>query len=149
MQNALNEKCKLNLISPQQITAAATVTANLDCLGARYAVIRMNFSSEATTNAAGPTLALTECDTTVASSFATFDANFARSAEDLTAAKGLKYCVDLLGRKRYLRLAITAGTHTSGDIYTICADASLTRLEEGPSSTTEMLVSTSDIVVVG
>lgn len=147
MQNSLNQKVNF-LVAPQEVTAAATVTANLDTLGARYATININFASEVNATAVGPTIALTECDTTVASSFATFDADFARSAEDLTAAKGVRYCVDCLGRMRYLRLTITAETHTTNDVITVGAVATLDRLEESPSSTSEMVASTSDVVVV-
>lgn len=123
------------LIAAQAMTSAATVTANLDTLGAGYASIDINFGAELNTNGVGPTLSLLECDTTVATNFATITADL--SAVTVTAEKLVRYDVDLRGRKRYLRLSVTTAGATNDDI-TLAANSTLSRLGEAPSSTTDM-----------
>ena len=59
------------LVAPQAMTNSATVTANLDTLGASYATIRIALASEINTNAIGPTLSLLSSDDTVVTNFAT------------------------------------------------------------------------------
>jgi hypothetical protein len=120
------------LISPRSMTNSATTTANLDTKGANYATIRVAFASEINTNAVGPTLVLSESDDTVVTNFSTLST---RSAEDLTAARELHYGVDLRGRKRYLRLAVTTAT-TTNDNVTLSAIATLSDLQNAPSGTT-------------
>ena len=120
------------LISPRSMTNSATTTANLDTKGANYATIRVAFASELNTNAVGPTLVLSESDDTVVTNFSTLST---RSAEDLTAAREVYYGVDLRGRKRYLRLAVTTAT-TTNDNVTLSAIATLSDLENAPSGTT-------------
>jgi len=112
---------------------------------ASYAEIRMAFGAELNTNAVGPTISLLECDTTVVTSHATFDSNFERSTEDLTAAKEIRYLVDCTSRKRYLRLTVTPGT-TTNDVVQVAAIGTLTRTGVGPGSTTDM---GDDVVVIG
>lgn len=121
------------LIAPQAMTNSATVTANLDCDRGDYAVIRIALASEINTNAVGPTLSLLTSDDTVVTNFATITAD--RSAEDITAAKELKYAVDLRGQKRYLRLSVTTGT-TTNDNVTVSAIATVGRQGEGPLPST-------------
>ena len=127
------------LIAPQAKTNSATVTANLDTKGASYATIRVVLASEINTNAVGPTLVLSQSDDTVVTNFATISS---RSAEDITAAKTIHYGVDLRGKKRYLRLAVTTATATNDDI-TVSAVATLSDLENAPNGTT----SVSDVAV--
>jgi hypothetical protein len=123
------------LLAPQAMTNSATVTANLDTIGANYASIRIPLASEINDNAVGPTLSLLQSDDTVVTNFATITAN--RTAEDIAAAKVVTYHVDLRGRKRYLRLSVSTGTTTNDDA-TIAAVSTLTRQTEEPSSASEM-----------
>lgn len=132
------------LVAPQAMTNSATVTANLDTAGAAYATIRIALASEINTNAVGPTISLLESDDTVVTNFATFDSDFERSAEDLTAAKEITYGVDMRGRKRYLRLSVTTATATNDNV-TFSAIATLGRKTEGPAGT----ASSGDVVVYG
>lgn len=128
------------LIVSRAITNNATATANLDTLGAEYATITVNISSEANTNAVGPTISLLEADTTDVSNFATVTADI---TGDAVSAKPIVYGVDLRGRKRYLRLSISAPTATNDNI-TASADATLMRLSNGPAGTTG-IVSTNGV----
>jgi len=146
MNSEQNAELKL-LVAPQSVTNGATVTAMLDTLGAKYAVIQLGIASEINTNAVGPTLALKELDTTVVTSFATFNSSFARSSEDITAAKLVTYHVDLKGRKRYLLLSVTPGTATN-DVITIAAVSRLSRLEQA-GQTADMKFTSGDVVVLG
>jgi hypothetical protein len=150
MINALKGKYGI-LLDPQTVTNGATATANLDCRGADFATIAIQYQSEANTNLEGPTVSLLECDTTVASSFATFDANFeiAATAEDITNDRLRLYHVDTRARKRYLRLSITPGTTDTNDKITMAALSVLHRLGEAPASTTDMVMTTNDVAVVG
>lgn len=122
------------VIATQLITDGATVTGNWDTRGGAHATVRIPFSIEESTYAADTTVSLLESDDTVASNFATITAD---QSVDLTAAKEVRYEVDLRGRKRYLRLSVTAGSETGGEI--MCgAIGTLTRYKSGPSSTTDM-----------
>ncbi len=122
------------LISPRSQTNSATTTANLDTRGANYATIRVAFASELNTNAVGPTLVLSESDDTVVTNFTAIST---RTSEDLTAAREVHYGVDLRGRKRYLRLAVTTATATNDNI-TFAAIATLHDLENAPNGTTSV-----------
>ena len=128
------------LIVARALTNNATATANLDCNGADYATIVVNISSEANTNAVGPTISLLESDDTTASNFATVTADI---TGDAVSAKPIVYGVDLRGRKRYLRLSVSSATATN-DNMTISADAVLSRLQSGPAGTTA-IVSTNGV----
>ena len=122
------------LIAPKAQTNSATTTANLDTVGAGYATIRVAFASELNTNAVGPTLVLSHSDDTVVTNFATLDT---QTALDLTAAKEVLYGVDLKGKKRYLRLAVTTATATNDNL-TFSAIATLSDLEDAPNGTTSV-----------
>lgn len=136
------------LIASQVFTAAGTVDGSLDTIGADYAVITMNFAIEPDTNAIGPTITLTESDDTVVTNFATFAGFPTRTAEDLTAAKLMSYNINLIGRKRYLKLDITAESHATGDLITAGATAELSRLELQPANAAAM-VDSGDVSIVG
>ena len=122
------------LIAPRALTNNATATANLDTKGAAYATIRVACSSEVNTNAVGPTLVLSESDDTVVSNFATLDT---QTAVDLTAAREIHYGVDLRGRKRYLRIAVSTPTATNDHIV-VSAVGTLSKLENAPNGTTSV-----------
>lgn len=127
------------LIAPQAMTNSATTTANFDTKGADYATLRVALASEINTNAVGPTLVLSHSDDTVVTNFATLSS---RSAEDITAAKTIHYGVDLRGKKRYLRLAVTTATATNDNVTVSCI-GTLSDLENAPNGTT----SVSDVAV--
>jgi hypothetical protein len=122
------------LISPRSQTNTQTNTANLDTKGASYATIRVAFASELNTNAVGPTLVLSHSDDTVVTNFATLDT---QTGLDLTAAREVHYGVDLRGKKRYLRLAVTTATATNDNV-TFAALATLSDLENSPNGTTSV-----------
>jgi hypothetical protein len=122
------------LIAPRALTNNATATANLDTKGAAYATIRVACSSEVNTNAVGPTLVISESDDTVVSNFATLDT---QTAIDLTAAREIHYGVDLRGRKRYLRIAVSTPTATNDHIV-VSALGTLSKLENAPNGTTSV-----------
>ena len=102
------------LLAP--ITAATTArTANLDCAGATSAKIVIPLSAEVNTNSANVVIQLSESDDTVVTNFATFAATFNRTVDNTTATVATNL-IDLDGRKRYLRLAITPDTTTNGAV---------------------------------
>ena len=102
------------LLAP--ITAATTArTANLDCSGANAVRITVALSAEANTNSTNVVLQLSESDDTVVTNFATFNASFNRTVDN-TAATVATNILDLEGRKRYLRLAVTPDTTTNGAV---------------------------------
>jgi len=147
MINELNAKYSV-LLAPASQTAAATRSATLDCLGADYAVIRVNYAAEVNTSAVGPAVVVTESEDTVASNFATWSSSFSRT-EDLASAHGVIYCIDTRKRKRYLALKITAATHTTNDIVTAAAVGQIGRRDEVSPGTAGMIGSTNDAVIVG
>jgi len=98
------------------VTAATTArTANLDTQGAKYATIEVVLGAQLNTNATAPTISISESDTTVATTFATFNSSFSTSQANAAATVGA-YHVDLKGRKRYLRLTLTPDTTTNGAV---------------------------------
>lgn len=133
------------LVSPTQSASTNVSTANLDTLGADYAAIVIDLSAELNTNGTGPTISLLESDDTVATNFATFDANFERADEDVTSAKTIVYKVDTRARKRYLRISVTPETSTNDPI-NLAVTGITSRLAEAPASTSDM---GADVVVIG
>lgn len=104
------------LLSP--VTAATTArTANLDCQGADYATIVISIGAEANTNSTNVAVNLSESDDTVATNFATFNTSFSQTVDN-TAGTIEVFHVNLTGRKRYLRLAVTPDTTTNGAVIT-------------------------------
>lgn len=136
----------LLLVSASQ-TNSATRTANLDCAGATYAEIQMNFASAINTNAVGPTISLLESDDTVATNFATFNADFEISTHVITNNSLKAFQLDLRKRKRYLQLKITTKA-TTNDNVTMSAQASLSRKSQEPASEAGMAGDTNTSVVV-
>lgn len=122
------------LLAP--ITAATTArTANLDCSGANAARITVALSAEANTNSTNVVIQLSESDDTVATNFATFNASFNRTVDN-TAATVATNILDLEGRKRYIRLAVTPDTTTNG---AVISSAVATLYKNVISSSTTML----------
>jgi hypothetical protein len=101
------------LLAPSASAATTARTANLDCAGANYASIRLVLGAELNTNSTNVAVQLLESDDTTASNFATFNSTFNRTVDN-TAATVATFHVDLEGRKRYLRLAVTPDTTTNG-----------------------------------
>ena len=135
------------LLASASQTNSATRTANLDCAGASYAEIVMNFASAINTNAVGPTISLLESDDTTASNFATFNADFEATTLSITDAKARAYQLDLRKRKRYLRLSVTTKTATNDNV-TMGAMAYLQRKAIEPASEANMAGDTNSVVTV-
>ena len=137
------------LIPSVAITSAQTQTANLDCRNADYATIRINIGARKNSSAVGPTIQLSESDDTVVTNFATWNSNFTLTATSVNAtSKEVVYHVDLRKRKKYIRLTFNTGTATNDDL-TLGAVATLTRLAATPASTSDMVNTTNDAVVIG
>lgn len=143
MVGNLNQKHVL-LVTPVAQTNSATSTANLDTKGADYATIVVSLSARVNTSAVAPTISLLSSDDTVVTNFATVTAD---RSESCASAHNLIYHVDTRARKRYLRLSVTTGTTTNDDV-TVGAIGVLGRLEIGPKSTSYMIGSTNDAVVM-
>jgi hypothetical protein len=111
------------MLAPLAASATTARTANLDCIGADYATIRVVITSEANTNSTNVVLQLSESDDTTASNFATFNSSFNRTVDNTNAVIATNH-VDLKGRKRYLRLTVTPDTTTNGAV-NVSASASL------------------------
>lgn len=133
------------LLKATSMTNSATQTANWTVAQNGWATIRLGFAIELNTNGVGPTISLLESDDTVVSNFATITAD--RSAEDLTAAKIVRYEIDCRKRKKVLRLSVTTATATNDNV-TFVAMGTLSRMADQPSSTTDMVATTNDAVVL-
>lgn len=136
------------LLTPAAVTAAATAVANLDCKGAAYATIRVglaNIAQATIVSADGITVSLLESDDTHVSNFATITAN----RTGIKFGREIRYEVDLKGRKRYLRLAVTPGTSgATNDHAVVAAFATLSVKENARTSTAAMVAGTNDAVVI-
>ena len=123
-------------------TAATTArTANLDCKGAHNATILVTIGAEANTNSTNVAIQLSESDTTVVTTFATFNAAFNRTVDNTGAVVAVNH-LDLNGRKRYVRLTLTPDTTTNGAVLTSAVAA----LDKGFR---DAKASSGDDVVVG
>lgn len=147
MIGAMKKKVTV-LLAPASQTAAATRSANIDCMGVDFAEIRVNFAARVNTSAVAPTIAITESNDTVASNFATWSSTFS-ATESLANAHNKIYMIDTRTRKRYLNIAITAATHTTNDIVTAASDVTFYRESEHAAGTAALVGSTNDSVVVG
>ena len=146
MIHPLSNKLVVMLPSASQ-TNSATRTANLDTIGADYALITLNIASALNTNQVAPTLQVLESDNTTASNFATFNSNLNSIAAATLASGGARHlAIDLRSRKRYLRLSLTTATATNDNI-TCGATALLARLEQ-PLAAGPAVGSTNDTVTV-
>lgn len=150
MNFALRNKMSV-LLAPASQTAAATRSANVDCLGADHVTIALNFAAEVNTSAIGPTIVIKESDDTTATNFATWASSFTVTGadNDLSTAKQRVFHIDTRSRKRYLNLAVTTATHTTNDIITMGAQAIFSRRDVVDAGTAAMVGSTNDAVVVG
>jgi hypothetical protein len=131
------------VISPRSLASNTTTTARIDCAGANYVTLEIAFAAELNTNATGPSITLKESDTTEATSFATFNASFNRTAEDCTATKVVVYHVDNKPRKRYLLIDLTT-PNSSNDVILASVVSNLYK-EILPIGTTDQ----GDVVVIG
>lgn len=123
------------LLAPSASAATTARTANLDCQGANYATIRLTLGAELNTNSTNVAVQLLESDDTTATNFATFNASFNRTVDN-TAATIATFHVDLEGRKRYLRLAVTPDTTTNG---VVVSSASASLMKDVISESATML----------
>lgn len=124
--------------------AAATTqrTANLDCTGADYASIQVILGPELNTNSTNVGVRLLESDSTVATTFATFNSSFQRTIDN-TAAVVYTANVDLRARKKNLRIELNPDTTTNGPVIS-CVLGELSLENENASN-----ASNGDVVVVG
>ena len=146
MITAQKSKSKV-LMASKAHTSSETTTASLDTLGCDYVEIEVNLGIEKNTNAIGPTIILSEGDTT--SSYATWSSSCTITGADgdLAAAKEIRWLIPTSLRKRYLKLSIATGTATNDDV-TFGSIARLTRQESAPGSTSDMVSTTNDIVTI-
>jgi hypothetical protein len=126
------------LLNPQAMTAGATQTANLDCLGADYSTIHATVALGATATIAssdGTTVKLLSSDDTNATNFATI-----KSFTGIKASQNVVFHTDTRVGKRYLRISVTTGTSgVTNEAATVSSIGTLSRLEAIPSSAAGMV----------
>jgi len=130
-------------IAPKSLASNTTTTCRIDCAGADYVTLEIAFAAELNTNATGPSITLKEANDTEATSLATFNASFNRTAEDCTSAKVVVYHIDTKPRKRYLVLDLTT-PNSSNDVILASVVSNLHK-EISPIGTTDQ----GDVVVIG
>lgn len=126
-------------INQASTTNAATATGNIDTYEFDYATIDIIATTSNDTTNNPSVLKLAECDTTVVTSFADITAFVGDGAGGWTIPAavtsgdwGVKFNVDLRGRKRYLRVSISPLTTQS-----FTAIANLFRGDELPVNSTK------------
>lgn len=145
MVNATRVIDKL-LVTPASISAAGTASGTYDISGASWVSIRIPLAARVNTSAVAPTVSVLTSDVDTASVYATVTAD---RSESLANAHELRYEIDNKTGKKYLKVAITAATHTTNDLVTHGGViVSLTRNKLDPASTTAMQASTNDAVVL-
>ena len=101
-------------LPPASFSNAGTALLSFDRKGFDYLTMYVSFGALATNAATLTVISLTDCDTTVVSSFATFTGSSV-GADWAVASLGQsigKFQVDLRKRKRYIALNITNATTT-------------------------------------
>ena len=117
-------------------SATTARTAAIDCQGADYALIAVPIGIEANTNSTNVVLEVLHSDDTVV----TNHVSLGTTLIDNTAAVVASVRVNLIGKKRYLRVTATPDTTTNGAVLVGGVVATL-MVEASPgSSTTAQLV---------
>lgn len=129
-------------------TGAATVSvsASLDTAGYDHASIRVLVNARVNSSAETMSISVLESDDTVVTNHVTITAN--KTPTPAAAATEQRYELDLRKRKRYLRLVLTPGTHTSNDYQGAVAIVTLSRPERAPTAESELVGSGSTVTVV-
>lgn len=135
-------------LTPQNVTAAATAAVNIDTKGADWASVRVaiaNLATNTIASADGTTVKLTESADTNPSNATTFVAD----KTGIKLSREVRYEIDTKARKRYLRLSVIPGTSgATNEHITAAAFATLTRNENSPTATNDMVGGTNDLVVI-
>ena len=123
------------MISPASFTNGATASGNVDTRGFDYVEIDLIMATADVVSNIPSVLKLSEADVTDVTSFANISGAVGGTdftiAASTSVANGYKFCVDLRGRKRYIKLSVSPRTtQISGAV------ANLGRGEEQPIGTT-------------
>lgn len=132
------------LLRAQTLTANSTNTAEFDCSGAKYVVLNISLGAQLNTNAVGPAIAISECDTTDGS-YTTHNASFQIATQSAgTSGKLIAFKYPIAGRrKKYQKLTLTVANSTNNPVI---ANAVIHLYKEAlPSGTTGQ----GDVVVIG
>lgn len=147
---AQREKRKFGVLAAQ-FTNGNTATARIDMLGAGVAeiAISVTFPSNTSTiaSADGVTISVLSSNDTNASNFATVASN----KTGIKVEQAHYYLINNQTGKRYVDVKVNPGTGgVSNELAVIGIGYSLGRLQDGPSSTSEMLATntTNDTVVL-
>lgn len=147
MINAQREKT-INLIGPTQYATSA-VSASASLIGADYGEVTVTISKAKNTDAVTttPTIQILHSDNT--SSFSTSNAILATTAyaANTSSERVIRVLFSTKTLGKAIRVTATPETTTNGNI-SIGAVLRLSRMEESPGSTTEMVGSTHDAVVL-
>lgn len=123
------------MITPASYTNGGTATGTVDTRGFRYVEIDLIAATQDVVSNVPSVLKLSHSDTTDATNFS--DLTGAVGGTDFTAAgstsaaNGYKFCVDMRGRKRYLKLTVSPRT-----TQILGAVANMGRGEEAPTNAT-------------
>jgi len=127
------------VIAQASTTNAATATGNIDTKGFDFMTLDVIMATSDDTTNNPSVLKLTESDDTVATNFAAITAFTGDGTGGFTIPAcvtegnwGMKFNVDLRGRKRYLKLSISPLT-----TQVITAIANLCHGDESPDNTTD------------
>jgi hypothetical protein len=139
-----NDNAAYAIMSPQTAATNGTAALTFDTKGFDAANIIAGMAAHTTSLAALATLKVTECDTTVASSFSAIVALTGGTVTSSTvgfviptaALMGIgevvEFQVDLRARKRYLKLSMTPGDTTAKECFAV---AQLSRAEQSKDGT--------------
>lgn len=141
------------LVNNAALTNGATNFQSFDCLDAHYATIRVILaagSGETVVTAVGATVTVQESDVTNQTTFANLATGLATSLGPTKVNSELRFDVDRRGQKRYLgvstSLATAGGTN---ETFTITVLGSLSRKDNSPSSTSDLVSGANDLSVIG
>lgn len=132
-------------ILPHSDASVTERTVTVDTGGAGTSIFEIGLSPKVNTNTVGPAVVLAHSDSQ-SSGFSTL---YAIAEVDLTN-EGRTLFLQLDGKttKRYVKVTVTPGTHTTNDVVGVHGTAIFSRLPVGPGSVSEMASGTNVTFVI-
>lgn len=140
------------LVSNTALTNGATGFAYVDCKDAHYATIRVLLAAgtgETVVTAVGATVTVQESDVTNQTTFVTpATGTFVLGPTKNTCE--VRFDIDRRSQKRYLGVSTSLATAgATNETFTYSVVATLSRLDNSPTTTSDLVSSTNDLVLVG
>jgi hypothetical protein len=141
------------LVSNTAITNGATNFSYLDCKDAHYATIRVLLAAgtgETVVTAVGATVTITESDVTNSTTFVALQTDAVSALGPTKNTCLCRFDFDRRGQKRYLGVSVSPATAGgTNETFTFTALGTLSRLDNSPATTSDLVTGTNDLAFIG